>query len=294
MRRRRTWMTMGTVVMLVIALPTSVANAATATPGGRILYTHSVGSTSGVHGELRSVRPDGTAMYVYSLPPGAFVYPDYSPDGTRIAYVSQFSVRTMSAQDGSDDRWLIDGPCAPASPRWSPDGTQVGFESCGDIYVASSDGPSLRNATESEFNDLQTSWAPGGKRFATATMAGVQIYRTDGSRSRTLTDLPGAWHLDWNPNGRSIAVQADGDLWLVDADTGSTRRLTDTPDITELSPTWSPDGRWLAYGRGPNDPEAGDPNSAAIDPQIWLMTRTGGRPHPIGVHGVPSSWRAAG
>ncbi|MGC5022188.1 hypothetical protein [Micromonospora sp. DT47] len=285
-------MTMGTIAMFVIAMPASVADAAAATPGGRILYTNSVGSTSGYYGELRSVRPDGTAMYVYSQPPAGFAYPDYSPDGTRIAYVYEFSVRTMSAMDGSDDRRLVDGPCGPASPRWSPDGKSVGFESCGDIYVASTDGFSVRNVTQSAFNDLQMSWAPRGEHFATATMPGVQIYRADGSRSRTLTDLPGAWHLDWNPDGRSIAVQADGDLWLVNAVNGRTKRLTDTPGITELSPTWSPDGRWLSYGRGPNDPDAWDPNSAAIDPQIWLMTRGGDQPHSIGVHGVPSSWRA--
>jgi TolB protein len=106
-------------------------------------------------------------------------------------------------------------------------------------------------------------------------------------------DLPAAWHLDWNPDGRSIAVEAAGDLWLVDVATASTRRLTDTPGITESSPVWSPDGRWLSYGSGPDDPTAPDPNSAAIDPQIWLMTSAGAQRHSTGVHGVPTSWRTA-
>jgi TolB protein len=193
--------------------------------------------------------------------------------------------------DGSNDQLLGQAPWNPSNPRWSPDGQWVAVEAGGDIYkvrVATADG--LENVTISDgVNDLQPAWSPGGAWIATATNPGIHIYRADGSAPRRLTDLPDATRLDWSPNGRSFAVQAAGDLWLVDARTGATRQLTNTPDVVEASPVWSPDGRWLAYGRGDVIPESSD----FANPQIWLMTAGGTRAHSTGIAGVPTSWRAA-
>ena len=61
----------------------------------------------------------------------------------------------------------------------------------------------------------------------------------------------------WSPDGTKIAVEALNDLWLVSVPSGTVQRLTNTPNIVETGPTWSPDGQWLAHGKGPGtyDPE---------------------------------------
>lgn len=74
----------------------------------------------------------------------------------------------------------------------------------------------------------------------------------------------------------------------MDLGSGRVRRLTNTPGITEISPVWSPDGRWLAYGRGSGLDEPG------VTPVIWLMDRTGSHRRSLGISGTPTSWRAAG
>lgn len=86
------------------------------------------------------IRPDGTGSHVILGPPGDQVHPDWSPDGSQIAYVQ--------ATDTSSDIWITDPQGTnphpllsdyPAelsglfwdNPAWSPDATQiatVGYE----------------------------------------------------------------------------------------------------------------------------------------------------------------------
>jgi TolB protein len=282
-------------VLLVSMVPATSAHAASPQPGGRILYLEFNGSTGEVPGNLKSVQPNGLGGQDFGRQLWWASYPDYSPDGTRIAYVDGWSFRNMAA-DGTDDRWLVDGGSAPAFPRWSPDGQWIVGESGGDIWAVNKDGyaagwTNLTGAHDS--NDLIATWAPDGRRFATATYNDVRIYSADGARTRKIIPLPSAYRLDWRPTSDGqLAVEALGDLWLVDISSGEVRRLTNTPDIQETSPVWSPDGRWLAYGSGPgvHDPEL---PGFTTDPTIWLMDSKGGNRHSTGVQGVPTSWRAA-
>jgi len=47
--------------------------------------------------------------------------------------------------------------------------------------------------------------------------------------------------------GQRATMQARGDIWTSPADKGEPRNLTRTSGIAEREPTWSPDGRWIAY-----------------------------------------------
>lgn len=49
-----------------------------------------------------------------------------------------------------------------------------------------------------------------------------------------------------SPDGRRIAFTAFDRLWIQDMPDGEPRRLTDH-DVGEFHPSWSPDGRWIAY-----------------------------------------------
>lgn len=52
---------------------------------------------------------------------------------------------------------------------------------------------------------------------------------------------------DISPSGQRVVFEARGDVFSVPAENGVTRNLTRTPGVAERSPTWSPDGAWVAY-----------------------------------------------
>ncbi|HEX2222671.1 MAG TPA: PDZ domain-containing protein [Thermoanaerobaculia bacterium] len=50
-----------------------------------------------------------------------------------------------------------------------------------------------------------------------------------------------------SPTGKRALLEARGDLFTVPATEGEILNLTATPGVREMDPTWSPDGRWIAY-----------------------------------------------
>ncbi len=47
--------------------------------------------------------------------------------------------------------------------------------------------------------------------------------------------------------GKRAVAEARGDIWTVPVENGAVRQITDTSGISERLPSWSPDGRWIAY-----------------------------------------------
>ena len=52
--------------------------------------------------------------------------------------------------------------------------------------------------------------------------------------------------LAWSADARSIVFAENGDLFTLDVESRDTRIVLDSPGIAR-SPSYSPDGRWLAY-----------------------------------------------
>jgi tricorn protease len=69
----------------------------------------------------------------------------------------------------------------------------------------------------------------------------------DASRSIQATDPAGNPNFDISPNGKRALIQARGDVYTLPAEHGNTRNLTQSSGAKEENPTWSPDGKWIAY-----------------------------------------------
>ena len=52
---------------------------------------------------------------------------------------------------------------------------------------------------------------------------------------------------DISPKAKRVCVEARGDIWTLPTKNGVARNLTKTSGVAERMPSWSPDGRWIAY-----------------------------------------------
>ena len=66
---------------------------------------------------------------------------------------------------------------------------------------------------------------------------------------------------DWSPDGQSLVYEVRGQIYLYD-----TSNSTSKPLVRGRSPSWSPQGRWIAY-RSPED--IASLITADGDPQTW-------------------------
>jgi Tol biopolymer transport system component len=162
--------------------------------------------------------------------------PALSPDGKRVAYVSNPAGNDdifIQRVDGRNALNLTaDSPGADTEPAFSPDGNQIAFRSergGGGLFVMGATGESVRRVSDRGHNP---SWSPDGRQL---------VVSTEG-----ITD----------PLGR----QATAELWTVEVATGETRRLY-TGDAVQ--PTWSPDGRRIAFWKV--DGNTGQRDLATID-----------------------------
>ena len=97
--------------------------------------------------------------------------PDWSPDGTRIAFYSPnrhisgwgYGIYVMNV-DGSGQTNLTNNPQHDLLPDWSPDGTRIRFAPNRDgqfeIYAMNTDGSGQTNLTCNSFADVDPAWRP--------------------------------------------------------------------------------------------------------------------------------------
>jgi tricorn protease-like protein/C-terminal processing protease CtpA/Prc len=66
-------------------------------------------------------------------------------------------------------------------------------------------------------------------------------------RTRTIDASPYVSSASIGPGAKRVAVEARGDLFTAPVKEGYVRALTRTDGVAEREPTWSPDGKWIAY-----------------------------------------------
>ena len=159
------------------------------------------------------------------------------------------------------------------------------------LYSVRSNGTALTSLSAGPAADLSVRAAPGGRLVVTRDThaqcghvywaQGYDLFTVnrDGDELTRLTDnCPIAEEqAAWSPSGRHVVFSRSGELWSMRSDGTDLAKLTCTPasrqDPGAYQPTWSPDGRLIAFD---------------LYDDVDVMTPAGGDVHKVATGSSPS------
>ncbi|MEU9475950.1 amidohydrolase family protein [Streptomyces sp. NPDC048191] len=244
-------------------------------PSGRIAYLHLTGaSTPGAPAGAALLMVDGevvSAQEDLAAAPPCWLSEDtllYAGDGRiRVRSLAGSSVREVPFAA----RMPVPGPSRPRRrrplapeqpdavrglhrPALSPDGRSVAFVALNALWLMPVDGAPRKLLQAADVHLLQMpAWAPDGRSLLYCTdqdgLVAVRRHHLDTGADEPVTG-GGRLHPALSPDGTQLACQdVTGNLLLRPLATGAERQLarplaTDGPPG---APTWSPDGRYVAF-----------------------------------------------
>lgn len=178
------------------------------------------------HDEIYMLELERLTIRQLTNHPGADYSPDWSPDGTRIAYITTRS-----------------GPY--------------------DIWVMTAAGANIHPLTSDPRWEMTVGWVPNGTGFAYVPNSGTNLEIVLEGTSPNLPE--GTWLLfeginypepvlhtvtdiNWSPSGERIALQTDYGAYLINVDGTGLYQVEERETYAYgAAPSWSPEGCWLAY-----------------------------------------------
>jgi Tol biopolymer transport system component len=262
--------------------------------GTQLVFTDGIGRGGRGLSRVFLMNADGSGRRALPVPsPGSRRFEDWapawSPDGNRIAFTrtvwfpetehtvccpARSAIFVLDLVHGGLRRVSTLGDRElPAYVTWSPDGRRLAYlAGTGRSYLVGRFGVGCI-----------------GLRVSNADGTGHHHVLAAASRVQGLPDAcVGVWYPAWSPDGHWIAFGRStkpfgggADLYLIAADGKHLRRLTHQPHSISGSPTWSADGRRIAFALGPlggAGPGLGGPDQIRA---VVVIDRDGGHRHTI-------------
>jgi len=260
------------------------ARAAFPGQNGKIIYTaHEFAK----YPDIYTMDSDGSNQNRFTSDPGNEGSAAWSPDGSRIAFLSQenrdkatcysYEIYIAKADGSSLTRLTNDAHCE-LSLDWSPDGSKIVFtraEARNDqsfnvgLYTMNADGSDQKRITPAGTDagaNSSTAWSPDGSKIVFTLKDDIYTIDPSGAGLNRLTSSPGLEYLpDWSPDGSKIAFTKqtnpeagyfyEAEIYTMNPDGSNQTHLTDNsggsiefPRI-DYRPIWSPDGSMIAFTR---------------------------------------------
>ena len=144
---------------------------------------------------------------------------------------------------------------------WSPDSSKIAFIHNWDVWVASADGKSSTQFTQTAERDVWPDWSPDGTMIAYGTQSSpantlIRVVPASGGEARIITDIRFryAWprFYVWSPDGKELTIASEpegviSNFPISGGDARTVVRLKDLGIDRAGWLRWSPDGRLLAF-----------------------------------------------
>jgi serine/threonine protein kinase/Tol biopolymer transport system component len=188
---------------------------------------------------------------------GGVVGLSWFPDGRSLLVARNSatdSLIRLAVADGSRQTIYSTGPTL-SGPSVSPDGRKIvysaGHYEWNVVEIGLTDG-AVHTLIENGGTNVSPDWAPSGTHFLFSTNGAVMDQEVSGSEfSRRLIDASyDTGSARWSPDGARFVFVDNGvtnKLMLANASGGHATVLDQADRMSGLA--WSPDGRWISYGR---------------------------------------------
>ncbi|MCK4316322.1 MAG: PD40 domain-containing protein, partial [Anaerolineae bacterium] len=253
-------------------------------PGGKTVLVNRWGAVVGdgtprqTLSELWAVDVRGGSAIRLS---GNAVQPAYTVDGQRLAYLAfagsgRWETHVLDLASGQEEAWAsADWRMAPA---WV--GGRLAFAQNGQVWLSSEGVTAVAAAIPAmpagvrvrlTGDGARVAWSDGTYLWARPHLGGELADGELDGESRLLVVDTHVLNFAWSPDGRWLAyvIAAENlspELWVADVDgDGEPVLLAQGQAETFSTPSWSPDGRALAFSRAP----LGAATASASD--IWLV-----------------------
>jgi len=214
-------------------------------------------------------------------------WPSFSPDGRSLAFARQpysYNVKLFILPLTKDLR--PNGEPTPVSDRshpsingiaWTADGREIVYSAGGALWRVSVSGRSPKRLTYQAAAFFPAISATPPRLVYNFWNYNMNIWRLDirtGERRQLISSPYSSARPEYSKDGRKIAFQSNRsgswEVWTCDADGTNCFQLSKFDGPQCGSPSWSPDGQWLAL-------------DSYVDgkPQIYVIAADGGAPHRI-------------
>jgi Tol biopolymer transport system component len=291
-------------------------------PGGKRMTVVTGFAPAPQGGRIWMVERDSGRATPVTLESTTALAPAFSPDGRRLAFFapdsahrSQVWVLRLDSAGATPVRLTHHADVTPTRVRWTPDGRRLVYSADGRLWkIAATGGPPAeipftvrlsferpqRSLPPARFPEPGTpqpvrafmglALSPDARSVAMLALGKLWVMPVGGA-PRAVVEVPlSAHHLAWSADGAALAwsagPRAEQDLFATDLASASTHRITALPGREE-SPSYSPDGRHLAFLYQPSEDST---VLRVVDAQTRDLSDTAQGLSFVAENGAEASW----